>query len=139
MRLVLHPLFVAWVRAAKAETVFGKATQTVIEDVAALLTALGRYGRTLGLEESRRIVSSSVDMHELRRTPPSDTLPDAVTPPVVRVLYAFAIGDGGEVAIVLHGGDKSGRGNDWYDDFVPLAEDRYRSFCATHGYQEVTR
>lgn len=139
MRFVLHPLFVAWIRAVKAELVFGDATQTVIEDVAALLTALGRYGRTLGLEESRRIVSSSIDMHELRRTPASDTLPHATAPPVIRVLYAFVRGDDGEVAIVLHGGDKGERGNDWYDDFVPLAEDRYRTFCAKHGYQEVKR
>jgi hypothetical protein len=40
----------------------------------------------------------------------------------LRVLLAL---DPGAIAVLLVGGDKSGRWNDWYDEFVPVADELY--------------
>ena len=81
----------------------------------ALIGALERYGRSLEGEETSPIVSSKYDMHELRRTPPSATLPYADEPPVIRILYAFCRRRGDNpIAVILLGGDSSDRPEDWY-------------------------
>src|SRR5512132_917294 len=45
----------------------------------------------------------------------------------VRVLFAF---DPRRVAILLIGGDKSGRWKRWYDEFVPVADELYDEHLA---------
>jgi hypothetical protein len=51
------------------------------------------------------------NMKELR--PPSGNL---------RILFAF---DPRRIGILLIGGDKTGRWQEWYDDAIPLADDLY--------------
>lgn len=44
-----------------------------------------------------------------------------------RILYAF---DPGRVALLLIGGDKTGN-DDWYDEFVPIADNLYDEHLET--------
>ncbi|MGI5190262.1 type II toxin-antitoxin system RelE/ParE family toxin [Promicromonospora sp. CA-289599] len=46
----------------------------------------------------------------------------------LRVLFAF---DPARSAILLVGGDKAGRWQDWYRSAIPLADDRYDSHLET--------
>jgi hypothetical protein len=93
-----HPLFDHWLGmlATGDEEVFG--------DVMALLNALESYGRELDderREESHPIVSSRFDLHALRRTPPTQSTPYAIAPPVLRILYGYSSNASGpEVAVV---------------------------------------
>ena len=48
-----------------------------------------------------------------------ELIPPAST---IRVLFAF---DPRRVAILLIGGDKAGRWNEWYEEFVPVADRLY--------------
>jgi hypothetical protein len=43
----------------------------------------------------------------------------------LRLLYAF---DPHRDAVILLGGDKTGRGNDWYKEFVPKADDLFDEY-----------
>jgi hypothetical protein len=45
----------------------------------------------------------------------------------MRVLFAF---DPERAAILLLGGDKAGRWQDWYTEHIPIADDRYDSYLA---------
>ena len=77
--------------------------------------------------------SSRFDMHELRRTPPSETLPYAEGPPVIRILYAFCQRqNAGPVAVILLGGDKADLGEDWYLSNVPVSERRLEEYVRRH-------
>lgn len=122
-----HPLFERWLAdlAGADEEIFG--------EVMALLTALEEHGRDLDderREESHPVVTSRYDMHALRRTPPSQSTPYAVAPPVLRILYAVcrtAAGD--EAAVVLLGGDKTNLGNNWYPTNLSEAEHRLDQYC----------
>jgi hypothetical protein len=53
-----------------------------------------------------------------------ELIPPAST---IRVLYAF---DPRRSAILLIGGDKRGSWNEWYDEFVPMADDLYDEHLA---------
>lgn len=46
----------------------------------------------------------------------------------IRILFAF---DPRRHAILLIGGDKSGRWKDWYNEFIPLADDLYDEHVRT--------
>lgn len=50
-----------------------------------------------------------------------------LVPPVphLRVLFVF---DPRRTAILLIGGDKTGRWQQWYDEFIPLAEKLYAKY-----------
>jgi hypothetical protein len=110
----------------------------VFGDVMALIGALERYGRNLGGEETSPIVSSRYDMHELRRTPPSATVPYAVGPPVIRVLYAFCRRQNSDpIAVILLGGDKAELGEDWYRSNVAVAERRLEEYARRHSNLEL--
>ena len=127
MEVRYHPLFERWLKdlAEADEEVFG--------EVMALLTALEVHGRDLDdedREESHPVVTSRYDMHALRRTPPSEAAPFAMTPPVLRILYAIcSTTSGEECAIVLLGGDKTRLGNHWYPAHVSEAEARLDNYC----------
>jgi len=71
-----HPAAEKWL----AEIATDVELVEVFGEVMALITALEKYGRSLEGEETSPIVSSRFDMHELRRTPPSTTLPYAEGP-----------------------------------------------------------
>ena len=125
-----HPLFERWLveRAEADEEIFG--------EVMALLTALEMHGRDLDdedREESHPVVTSRYDMHALRRTPPSESTPYTVSPPVLRILYAICrTAAGEERAVVLLGGDKTTLGNHWYPMHVNEAEARLDNYCRQH-------
>lgn len=113
------------------------ADEEIFGEVMALLTALEEHGRDLGdedREESHPVVTSRYDMHALRRTPPSQSAPYAVGPPVLRILYAICrTTSGDERAVVLLGGDKTTQGNQWYPVHVNEAEARLDSYYRQHG------
>jgi hypothetical protein len=106
----------------------------VYEDVLMLINALQDHGRSITNVDTDEChaVRSSPRLYALRRTPPSATLPHAMRPPVVRILFAFVHdADLNESAIVLHLGDKTSRGNDWYPAAISTAEKRLFAFTAT--------
>lgn len=51
----------------------------------------------------------------------------------VRILFAF---DPWRSCILLVGGDKANRWNVWYDEAIPLAEDRYRRHLSEREAEE---
>ncbi len=130
MEIRYHPLFERWLMelAETDEEIFG--------EVMALLTALEEHGRDLddeNREESHPVVTSRYDMHALRRTPPSESAPYAVGPPVLRILHAICRTDSGvEQAIVLLGGDKTTLGNHWYPANLNEAQARLDNYCRQH-------
>lgn len=125
-----HPLFERWL------TKLAEADEEVFGEVMALLTALEEHGRDLDderREESHPVVTSRYDMHALRRTPPTESTPYAVAPPVLRVLYAVCrTNTGAEVAVALLGGDKTALGNNWYPVNLNEAEHRLDQYCRQH-------
>jgi hypothetical protein len=48
----------------------------------------------------------------------------------IRILFAF---DPGRQAVLLLGGDKSGRWNAWYAEAIPLADDLFDEYLAETG------
>ena len=127
----LHPLFDDWLQSLSGEVIDdGVDWWDVRTDIAALLMALEKHGRDLGDPECHEVVSTRYDMHALRRTPPTETTPYAVSPPVLRLLFAFVTDDmGNEAAVVLIGGDKTQLGNRWYPPHVQRAEERLEQWC----------
>ena len=97
------PLFERWL------TELAEADEEIFGEVMALLNALETYGRDLddeSREESHPVVTSRYDLHALRRTPPTDSTPYAIAPPVLRILYAVCqTAAGPEIAVALLGGD----------------------------------
>ena len=53
----------------------------------------------------------------------------------LRVLFAF---DPQRVAVLLVAGDKQGRWKRWYDDNIPLADDRFNAHLQTLAKQTKT-
>jgi hypothetical protein len=118
--VLVHPKFARWFRqVSEDKTLFGH--------LQALIVGLETYGRELGDPMSHPVVTSRYDMHALRRTPPYSS-----SPPVVRVLYAFVLDESvqpaREVAVLLHGGDKTRLGNRWYPPNVTEAEIRLEQY-----------
>ncbi|MGW2085881.1 type II toxin-antitoxin system RelE/ParE family toxin [Streptomyces sp. NPDC001880] len=54
-------------------------------------------------------------------------------PGTVRVLFAF---DPWRSSILLVAGDKRDRWNEWYDDAIPLAEQRYTAYLKSRAEEE---
>jgi hypothetical protein len=86
-------------------------------------------------EEDQEKIDAAIEYLEARgpalRRPFADTVKQSrhknmkeLIPPAstIRVLYAF---DPRRKAILLIGGDKRGSWNEWYDEFVPIADDLY--------------
>lgn len=99
----------------------------VYEDVIMLINALGDHGKILTNVDTDEChaVRNSPTLYALRRTPPSATLPNALRPPVLRILFAYVHdAELNESAIMLHVGDKTSRGNDWYPSAIGTAEKR---------------
>ena len=116
---VRHPYFDRWL---------GQLPVVVAAEIAALLGYLSEHGRGATLPYVRHRIQISrhfPDMSELR----TDHTVEG-TRYVMRVLTCFIDGDQG--VLVCVGGNKEGRqestGHDWYDDYVPVADqivDRY--------------
>ena len=85
-------------------------------------------------EDEQDAIDAAVEMLEARGPalgrPLADTISQSRHPNMkelrptstIRVMFAF---DPRRTAILLIGGDKRGRWNEWYDEFVPLADDLY--------------
>ena len=142
MEIVLHPLFKAWL-ASLTDGSRGESTDwwEVATEIAALLGALERHGRDLGDPECHEVVSARYDIRALRRTPPTQTTPYAVGPPVIRVLVGFARHEEGKtIAVALAGGDKTELGNRWYPANVQRAQQRLNQWCSRNpGFAPIVR
>lgn len=138
MEVRYHPLFERWL------SELAEADEEVFGEVMALLTALEVHGRDLEDErrdESHPVVTSRFDMHALRRTPPTESTPYASAPPVLRILYAHCADPaGGDIAVVLIGGDKTSLGNFWYPPKIAEAEQRLEQYRRTYPHlQPMTK
>lgn len=85
------------------------------EQVEAAINVLEFEGPTLGRPLVDRIKGS--DLHHMKELRPGSTGSTEI-----RILFAF---DPNRRAILLVAGDKSGNWSKWYDDNIPVAEDRY--------------
>lgn len=54
-------------------------------------------------------------------------------PGTVRILFAF---DPWRSSILLVAGDKRDRWNEWYDEAIPLAEQRYTAYLKSRAEEE---
>ncbi|HCU95419.1 MAG TPA: addiction module toxin RelE [Actinobacteria bacterium] len=98
-----------------------RATLLAVSDA---LTVLRVVGPGLGRPLVDRVSQSS--LHHLK-----ELRPGSAGSAEVRILFAF---DPFRRAVLLVAGDKAGRWNRWYDEAIPLAEQRYAEYMA-----EVTR
>lgn len=134
MEVMLYPDFDRWLRSVEP------AEPNVHAELIALLDALEAEGRRLAEPESHPTFSSRFDMHALRRTPPSPTIPRAFGPPVIRMLYAFCRRrTGTTIAVVLVGGEKTHLGNRWYPPNVIEAERRLLVHTGRHQLVPLRR
>jgi hypothetical protein len=51
----------------------------------------------------------------------------------VRILFAF---DPQRQAVLLVAGNKAGRWNEWYDEAIPLAEERFEAWINGYSVEE---
>ena len=139
MDVRLHPLFQDWLERLADPTGTGELSDVYVE-VMALIAALGEYGRDLGDPECHPIVTSSYDLHALRRSPPTITTPYAYGPPVLRILFGYVRDeDGNDAAVMALGGDKTALGNAWYPANITQAQDRIDQWCQRNpGYKPIT-
>lgn len=88
------------------------------------IDALAEAGPGLGRPLVDSIHGSSIsNLKELR-------------PGTVRILFAF---DPWRSSILLVAGDKSGRWNAWYEEAIPLAEQRYERYLKERTQEEEQR
>lgn len=81
-------------------------------------------GPTLGRPIAGEIVGSSIkNMKEL--IPPV---------PHLQILFVF---DPRRAAILLVGGDKTGRWQEWYDEMIPVAEELYAEYLEELRREQV--
>jgi len=131
MEVQYHPLFKRWL------TELADGDEEIFGEVMALLVALEQHGRGLHdgtRDESHPIVTARYDLHALRRTPPSQSTPYAIGPPVYRVIYGYCTRHGGtDVAVVLTGGDKTTLGNHWYPPNIAESQTRLEQYTRQHA------
>ncbi|WP_022803283.1 type II toxin-antitoxin system RelE/ParE family toxin [Deinococcus ficus] len=88
--------------------------------VAAALDLLEERGPALGRPLVDTLQGSELpNLKELR--------PGSVAGTEIRILFTF---DPTRQAILLTAGDKAGQWKSWYQEHIPLAEDRYRKWLA---------
>ncbi len=129
MEVQYHPLFERWL------TELADGDEEIFGEVMALLVALEQHGRKLDDEahdESHPIVTARYDLHALRRTPPTQSTPYAIGPPVYRIIYGYCTRHGTDVAVVLIGGDKTTLGNHWYPPNIAESQTRLEQYTRQH-------
>ena len=132
MELEYHPEFLRWFEELVEEDI------EVAGEVQALIDALGRYGRDLGDPESHPVVTSTLGLRALRRTPPTNVTPHAQRPPVIRILYGFVSPATGDIrAVLLLGGDKMELGSRWYPANLAAAEGRLTVLAGQRNWRIV--
>jgi hypothetical protein len=97
------------------------------DQVTQAIDLLADIGPTLGRPLVDRISGSK--LHNLKELRPGSTGTTEV-----RILLVF---DPDRQAVLLVGGDKSGRWREWYRQSIPLAEERYRRWLAGEYEEEV--
>lgn len=122
-RLDYHPEFL------QQFTQLSETDEAVFEDVALLVDALEKHGHDIEGDDhtadpSHPIVTSTLDLWALRRTPPTGFTPDANTPPVLRIPYVWMIDRHAqdEFALLLFIGDKTSKPDTWYHSAVARVE-----------------
>ncbi len=85
--------------------------------VAAAIDLLEQEGPTLGRPTVDKVSGSK--FHNMKELRPAGTS--------IRILFIF---DPDRHAILLLGGDKHGNWKGWYDENVPVAEERYEDWLA---------
>jgi hypothetical protein len=128
MNIRFVPKFASWL------TNLASDDQEVFGEVMALINALEIHGKDLeNTDESHPIKSSRLNLHALRRTPPTFTTPYATGNPVLRLIYGYSQDAENQTEIVmLIGGDKSDLGNLWYPPHVAEAELRLQIHNTQH-------
>ena len=132
VRVVLDPRFKDWLEE------LATADHEIFAEVVALINAIDEHGR-LGDPHSHPVVTSRFDLHALRRTPATDLTPYATGPPVIRILYAYAMNKNETVAVVLLGGDKTDMQNNWYPANINTAEHRLEQWCRNNNHQAIIK
>ena len=90
------------------------------QQVAAALNVLELVGPTLGRPLADRVSGSSIhNLKELR--------PGSAGSSEVRILFVF---DPERQAVLLVAGDEQGDWSGWYDESIPLAEERFARWLA---------
>jgi hypothetical protein len=98
------------------------AGQSVCAGVVQALDALAEGGPGLGRPLVDTMAGSAVkNLKELR-------------PGTVRILFAF---DPWRSTILLVAGDKRGRWGEWYDEAIPLAEQRYAAYLKSRMEEDT--
>lgn len=105
-----------YVASADVEEWIGNLSDTQQEDLQAAIEVLSEDGPTLGRPLVDRV-------HQSRHQKMKELRPPSQGRTVLRVLFAF---DSQRRAALLVGGDKAegSAWNDWYDEWVPVADDR---------------
>lgn len=106
-------------------------TTEIAGEVTQLLDALETHGGPAiegvdPADASHPIVTSTLDMFALRRTPPTRYTPYADKPPILRIPYVwfFDAEKRTDLAVVMLIGDKATLGNNWYPAQVQLIQSR---------------
>lgn len=89
--------------------------EDTIESVANAIDMLAEQGPTLGRPTADRVKGST--LHNLKELRPAATK--------IRILFAF---DPERQAILLVAGDKTGNWKGWYEENIPVAEQRYQGW-----------
>lgn len=107
-RLIIVPEVRAWLHEFRGND------PDTLKHITAALTRLQERGPGLGRPTADRISGSRYTMKELR--------PRSGSRVSVRMLYVF---DPGRRAVILTAGNKAGNWAGWYDESIPVAEERY--------------
>ncbi|MFC4470764.1 type II toxin-antitoxin system RelE/ParE family toxin [Streptomyces xiangluensis] len=107
-RLVIVPEVRGWLHQLRRDD------PDTLKHITAALTRLQERGPGLGRPTADRITGSKYAMKELR--------PRSGSRVSIRMLYVF---DPQRQAVVLAAGNKAGNWTGWYDETIPIAEERY--------------
>lgn len=147
VEVILHAAVSAWLTEQAGPSVQEArhpSGETVFTGVQQLIAQLEEQGRSLGRPEAAELRDSPLDIWELRWPP--ERRGRGPTPasgiPIIRVLYGYCAIPGDEIALVVLAGDKadSASPTDWYEEAIPIAEDRLRHWCSeTPPFQPVMK
>lgn len=133
-----HPQFVEWmdiVLGPNSREFPGAQSSAIRDGIADLIDTLEASDGPLAMPHGNQLAGTRFDLYQLRWPPrPRGSGPSAMLgSPVIRVLYGYArpVRDraGSDVAVILHGGNKSPTADKWYDAAVPEAEHRLKDWC----------
>jgi hypothetical protein len=116
----LEPEVKEWLHAMRTDD------RDTLMDISAAINNLKAQGPTLGRPLVDKIKSSA--LHNLKELRPGSTGTSEI-----RILFIF---DETRQAVFLVAGDKEGNWKSWYDEAIPLAEERYKRHLTNLAPQE---